>query len=138
MIMSILDYLDKKALKRRVFSKDGKINLNVTIKDFVTYVGYRKGRNEDGLSPSAYSQLRRFDNITVRDLEKIRPYGLSRLMIAGIGEKKAEDFNRLLSKYSIEPIPWITKRYRAWELTKELRKRHGKDVSTISDILMEG
>ncbi|MDP1854215.1 MAG: hypothetical protein Q8L26_08465 [Candidatus Omnitrophota bacterium] len=133
--MSILDYLDRKALKRRIFSNGGKINLNATIKDFVTYAGYRKRGNEEGLSFSAYLQLRRFNDITIRDLERIRPYGLKRLMIVGIGEKKAEDLNNALSSYGVKSIPWTTKKYKAWELRKELQKKHGKYTETVGDLL---
>ncbi len=135
--MGELSFLNREELERRVLTKKGKVNLDATLKDFVEYVGYRKGRNEEGLSFSAYLQLRKFDDITIRDLGKIRAYGLKRLMIAGIGEKKTKDLNEVLSKYGVKPIPWITKRYRAWELKKELNKKYGKDICIVSDILVK-
>lgn len=125
----------KDELEKRIFNAEGRLKLDTSLKDFAEYIGYRSRENKEGLSFSAYLRLRRFNDLTIRDLEKIRPYGLKRLMIIGIGEKKAEEFNKLLSKYGVKPIPWTTKRYESWELKKELQGKYGKHIWTVGDIL---
>ncbi len=131
----VFSVLNREKLERRVLNKKGDLNLDATLKDFAEYVGFRVHRNDEGLGHATYSRLRKFDYITIRDLGKIRPYGLKRLMIIGIGGKNAREINKFLSKYGAEPIPWTTKKYQAWGLQKKLHKEYGPNIDDVWDII---
>lgn len=129
-------FLTMKELEKRILDEEGKLRPNILLKDFVQYVGYRKSGKEEGLSFRAYWYFRRFgERITIEDLEKIREYGMKRLGIIGIGKTKTEELNRELLKYGVEPVPWTTKRYKGWELRKELQRKHGKEIEFVDDLL---
>lgn len=131
----VFSVLNREELKRRVLNKKGNLNLDATLKDFAEYMGFRVHKNDEGLSHATYSRLRKFDDMTIEDLGRIRPYGLKRLRIIGIGEKNAGEINKFLSKYGVEPIPWVAKKYRAYELKKELQKDYGPNVDDVWDVI---
>lgn len=114
----------------------GRLKPDTLLKDFVQYVGYRKNGKEEGLSFDAYWHFGRFgERVTIEDFGKIRDYGMRWLGITGIGKTKTDELNRELSKYGVEPIPWTTKKYKNWELRKELQQKYGKEIEFVHDLL---
>ncbi|MBI2129913.1 hypothetical protein HYU07_06815 [Candidatus Woesearchaeota archaeon] len=125
--------MSKEELEKRVINKEGKINLDASIKDFIEYVGYKSGGDKNGfrMPRTYYCLLDGPHNIkTLRELEKFREEGIGRSPLAEIsqfGKKCSEDLNDVLTKFGIEPIPWITKKYKAWELRKKYEAKYGKE-----------
>jgi len=116
-----------------------KISLETTILEFIEIVGWKHSSVKKGTLPAGvYFSLGKIgyyvDNIgKLKELAE-KAGGFSRLKhgvyfdngkvlpytaLESFGKKKLECLNNILTKYEIEPISWLIKRYRPWEMKKE-------------------
>lgn len=117
-----------------------KVSLETTILEFIEQAGYKSEHlNQNGLLPfGIYRSLREIGKYvdTIGDLKRLAEQadGFQRLKngvyfnegerlpytaLSSFGEKKLDTVNNILALYGIDPIPWITRKYDAWERQKE-------------------
>ena len=115
------------------------VSLETSIKNFGEIVRNDKDLDEKYLTLGLQYSLKQLSRYvdTIGDLKKLAENvdGFSRLKsgirynngrwiprsaLKGFGKKKFNHLNTVLAKYGIEQIPWISKKYVAWE--RQLKK----------------
>lgn len=116
-----------------------RVCLDTSIIDFIEIIGRKGNRTKKGVLPfGIYYCLEKIGRHveTLGELKKLAENadGFERLKygvyfndgrclpytaLQSFGKKKLEFLNEILSQYKIEPIPWMSRKYCAWQRKKE-------------------